>query len=76
MRDIREVLQRVAAFPGEMQRSALNDFNASEICFEKTECLESVLKNIPAALLRVAYAGGGGVGQGGKLEKNTGRAEQ
>lgn len=54
VRDIREVLQRVAAFLCEMQRTTLNDFNASKVCFEKTECVVRELNNTLAALLPVA----------------------
>lgn len=76
MRDVKEVLQRVAAFLCEMRLTALNDFSASKVCFEKTECVERALNTIPAALLRVAYAREEGVGRGEKWGKNTGRAEQ
>lgn len=51
----------------------VNYFNASKIFFKQTESVESVLKNIPATLLRVAYAGGDWAGEG-RGEKEHGES--
>lgn len=55
VRDSREVLQRGPAFLTERRGTTLNYFHALGVCSQENERE----KNIPNALLRVAYVGGG-----------------